>query len=140
MCVFVICGVASLRTMGDGLLRCVAEGLCSRGSGGGCFCAAQVKGKRLDTDSGIRTRSRAATQREQYEAVPAPVQIFVLLADMLIEAREGARPEWNLMCSCAKQLNTWQGPSQTKCWRQSTKAVTTFWIVKHGGVCCNTYV
>ena len=87
-------------SMGMKLLRCVAEGLCSRRSGGGCSCAAQVKGKRLDTDSGIRTRSRAATQREQYEAVPAPVQIFVLLADMLIEAREGARPECNLICSC----------------------------------------
>ena len=52
--------------------------------------AEQVKGKRLDLDTGIRTRSRAAAQREQFEAVPAPVQIFVLLADMLIEAREGA--------------------------------------------------
>lgn len=50
----------------------------------------QVKGKRLDMETGIRTRSRAATQQERYEAVPAPVQIFVLLADMLIEAREGA--------------------------------------------------
>lgn len=50
----------------------------------------QVKGKRLDLDTGIRTRSRAAAQQEQYEAVPAPVQIFALLADMLIEAREGA--------------------------------------------------
>ena len=49
----------------------------------------QVKGKRLDTETGIRTRSRAATQQERYEAVPAPVQIFVLLADTLIEAREG---------------------------------------------------
>lgn len=48
-----------------------------------------MKGKRLDTEMGIRTRSRAATQQERYEAVPAPVQIFVLLADMLIEAREG---------------------------------------------------
>ena len=73
--------------------------MCGRRSGRGCFCAAQVKGKRLDTESGIRTRSRAATQREQYEAVPAPVQIFVLLADMLIEAREGARPEHNSICS-----------------------------------------
>jgi hypothetical protein len=50
----------------------------------------QVRGKRLDTETGIRTRLRAATQQERYEAVPAPVQIFVLLADMLIEAREGA--------------------------------------------------
>ena len=50
----------------------------------------QVKGKRLDTETGIRTRSRAAMQQERYEAVLAPVQIFVLLADMLIEAREGA--------------------------------------------------
>jgi len=49
----------------------------------------QVKGKRLDTDTGIRTRSRAAAQQEQFEAVPAPVQMFILLADMLIEAREG---------------------------------------------------
>ena len=51
--------------------------------------AEQVKGKRLDLDTGIRTRSRAAAQQEQFEAVPAPVQIFALLADMLIEAREG---------------------------------------------------
>ena len=52
--------------------------------------AVQVKGKRLDLNTGIRTRSRAAAQQEQFEAVPAPVQIFALLSDMLIEAREGA--------------------------------------------------
>ena len=55
----------------------------------GALHAEQVKGKRLDLNTGIRTRSRAAAQQEQFEAVPAPVQIFVLLADMLIEAREG---------------------------------------------------
>ena len=58
----------------------------------------QVRGKRLDTETGIRTRSRAVTQQERYEAVPAPVQIFVLLADMLIEAREGALRCFDLWC------------------------------------------
>lgn len=50
----------------------------------------QVKGKRLDTESGIRTRSRAAWQQEQWQWVPAPAKLFALLADTLIEAKEGA--------------------------------------------------
>ena len=62
--------------------------------------AEQVKGKRLDLNTGIRTRSRAAAQQEQFEAVPAPVQIFGLLADMLIEAREGA-----LICCLGASLD-----------------------------------
>lgn len=52
----------------------------------------QVKGQRLDTDGAIRTRSRAAVQAEQWAVVSANAKIFMLLADMLIEAREGALP------------------------------------------------
>ena len=81
---------------------CCIRSVQQRYTGGGCLFAAQVKGKRLDIDSGIRTRSRAAAQREQYEAVPAPVQIFVLLADMLIEAREGVRLQVNLILQLSK--------------------------------------
>lgn len=51
----------------------------------------QVKGRRLDVEGAIRTRSRAAAQAEQWQVVRAPVKIFTLLADMLIEAREGMR-------------------------------------------------
>ncbi|BDA48104.1 Importin-9 [Coccomyxa sp. Obi] len=49
----------------------------------------KVKGRRLDVEGAIRTRSRAAAQAEQWQVVSAPVKIFMLLADMLIEAREG---------------------------------------------------
>ncbi|KAK9806782.1 hypothetical protein WJX72_002643 [[Myrmecia] bisecta] len=49
----------------------------------------QVKGQRLDIDSGIRTRARARQQAEQWQMVPAPVKIVSLLADMLLEGREG---------------------------------------------------
>ncbi len=49
----------------------------------------QVKGKRLDTDEGIRTRARARRQAEQWQYVSAPTKIFCLLADTLLEAQEG---------------------------------------------------
>lgn len=55
-----------------------------------CLNYMQVKGKRLDVHGSIRTRSRAKTQAEQWEYVDAPTKIFALLADTLIEAREGA--------------------------------------------------
>ena len=121
MCMAVIRRAAFWRTIGAALSKCVAEGLCSGRSGGGCSRSAQVKGKRLDSDSGIRTRSRAATQHEQYEAVPAPVQIFVLLADMLIEAREGARPEYNLICSCLSSSRHGKLPGRTVAGGRATR-------------------
>lgn len=46
----------------------------------------QVKGKRLDTEGGIRTRARARAQAEQWSAVPLRVKIVVLLTDAYIEA------------------------------------------------------
>jgi hypothetical protein len=52
----------------------------------------QVKGKRLDVETGIRTRSKAKQQEERWEYVPAPVKIFSLLADTLVEAKEGETP------------------------------------------------
>ena len=48
-----------------------------------------MKGKQLDLDSGIRTRSRAAKQGERWQWVPAPAKLFSLLADTLLEAKEG---------------------------------------------------
>ena len=48
-----------------------------------------MKGKRLDVDEGIRTRARAKRQAEQWQYVSAPTKIFGLLADTLLEAREG---------------------------------------------------
>ena len=52
----------------------------------------QVKGRRLDTEGAIRTRSRAAAQAERWAPVSARVRIFALLADVLVEAVEGAPP------------------------------------------------
>jgi hypothetical protein len=49
-------------------------------------CAVQVKGKRLDTEGGIRTRARAAAQAEQWSAVPLRVKIVMLLTDSYIES------------------------------------------------------
>lgn len=46
-----------------------------------------VKGKRIDDQSGIRTRSRAAKHAEQWSRVPLRVKIVMLLADAYIEAR-----------------------------------------------------
>ena len=48
--------------------------------------AAQVKGKRLDTEGGVRTRARARTQAEQWSSVPLRVKIVVLLTDAYVEA------------------------------------------------------
>ena len=56
--------------------------------------APQVKGRRLDTNGGIRTRARAREQAEQWHLVPAPARILALMADTLLEAREGAAPLW----------------------------------------------
>lgn len=47
----------------------------------------QVKGRRLDTEGGPRTRSRAKTQVEQWESIPLPLKLMVLLADALVEAQ-----------------------------------------------------
>ena len=70
----------------------------------------QVKGRRLDVEGAIRTRSRAAAQAEEWQVVSARVKIFSLLADMLIEAREGARSPTLLVplarC-CAACMNFW---------------------------------
>lgn len=54
--------------------------------------APQVKGRRLDTDGGIRTRARAREEAEHWHMVPAPARILALMADTLLEAREGAAP------------------------------------------------
>ena len=51
-----------------------------------------MKGRRLDTDSGIRTRAKAREQAEQWHMIPAPARILALMADTLLEAREGAPP------------------------------------------------
>ncbi|KAL4441799.1 hypothetical protein ABPG77_003715 [Micractinium sp. CCAP 211/92] len=48
--------------------------------------AIQVKGKRLDTEGGIRTRARARAHAEQWSAVPLRVKIVMLLTDAYIEA------------------------------------------------------
>jgi len=56
-----------------------------------------VKGRRLDTEGGIRTRARAREQAERWHMVPAPARILALLADTLLEAREGA-PRCNRDC------------------------------------------
>jgi hypothetical protein len=47
----------------------------------------QVKGRRLDTDSGPRTRSRAAKQAERWDAVSLRLKLFVLTVDALLEAQ-----------------------------------------------------
>ena len=52
----------------------------------------QVKGKRMDVDSGIRTRSRAKQQAEQWSMEPAPAKILALLADYLQE-QQSQEPE-----------------------------------------------
>ena len=50
----------------------------------------QVKGRRMDIDSGIRTRSRAKQQAEQWSMEPAPAKILALLADYLQEQQSQA--------------------------------------------------
>lgn len=68
--------------------------------------ALQVKGKRLDIDSGIRTRARAAKQQEQWQYIPASAKLFALLADILIEAKEGRRLSCFDRCTSSR-LDTW---------------------------------
>eukprot|EP00884_Botryococcus_braunii_P000242 jgi/Botrbrau1/10218/Bobra.0362s0008.1 len=51
--------------------------------------AVELPGRRLDLNTGIRTRSKAALMPEQYEMVPADAKIFSLLVDALEEAVEG---------------------------------------------------
>jgi len=48
--------------------------------------AVLVKGKRVDTSTGIRTRARGVTQAEQWSQVPLRVKLVMLLADSFIEA------------------------------------------------------
>jgi len=48
--------------------------------------AVVVKGKRVDTGTGIRTRARGVTQAEQWSQVPLRVKLVMLLADSFIEA------------------------------------------------------
>ncbi|KAI3434732.1 hypothetical protein D9Q98_002793 [Chlorella vulgaris] len=57
----------------------------------------QVKGKRLDTESGVRTRARARAQAEQWSSVPLRVRIVMLLTDAFIEATtqdEASEDDW----------------------------------------------
>lgn len=46
----------------------------------------QVKGRRLDTEGGIRTRARARTTAEQWSVVPLRIKLVQLLTDAFIEA------------------------------------------------------
>jgi hypothetical protein len=48
--------------------------------------AVAVRGKRVDTGTGIRTRARGVTQAEQWSQVPLRVKLVMLLADSYIEA------------------------------------------------------
>lgn len=66
----------------------------------------QVKGKRLDTDSGPRTRSRAAQQAERWDSVPLRLKLFVLTVDALAEAQAQVQAStsalfiWPSLVSC----------------------------------------
>mgnify|MGYP001810386154 CR=1 FL=1 len=51
-----------------------------------CLPRPQVKGRRLDTEGGIRTRAQARLLAEQWSAVPLRVKIIMLLTDSYIEA------------------------------------------------------
>lgn len=51
-----------------------------------CVSSLQVKGRRLDTEGGIRTRARARTTAEQWSVVPLRVKLVQLLTDAFIEA------------------------------------------------------
>ena len=48
--------------------------------------AVVVRGKRMDTGSGIRTRAKSSQQHEQWSHVPLRVKLITLLADSFIEA------------------------------------------------------
>ena len=77
----------------------------------------QVKGKRLDTEGGIRTRARAAAQAEQWSAVPVRVKILMLLTDAYIESTTqggwvgawwlGWAPTRVAACGCQLLLLCW---------------------------------
>ncbi|PRW57646.1 importin-9 isoform X1 [Chlorella sorokiniana] len=58
--------------------------------------AIQVKGMRLDTEGGIRTRAKARTTAEQWSVVPLRVKLVQLLTDAFIEAttQEEEEGEW----------------------------------------------
>lgn len=45
-----------------------------------------MRGKRLDTEGGIRTRARARGAEEQWSSVALPLKIALLLTDAFIEA------------------------------------------------------
>lgn len=55
----------------------------------------QVKGWQIETDPGIRTRSKAKQQQERWVMLPAPVKLFSLLVDTVGEQQEGAGPGLN---------------------------------------------
>ncbi|KAK9862534.1 hypothetical protein WJX84_000998 [Apatococcus fuscideae] len=55
----------------------------------------QVKGWQIETDTGIRTRSKARKQQEQWVMLPAPVKLFSLLVDTVGEQQEGGGPGFN---------------------------------------------
>lgn len=64
----------------------------------------QVKGKRLDTEGGVRTRARARATAEQWSAVPLRVKIVMLLTDAYIEATTQGAPLRRLL-----GLAEWRG-------------------------------
>ena len=47
----------------------------------------QVKGKRMDVNSAIRTRSRAKQQAEQWQMVPLPAKLLAMLTDTITESQ-----------------------------------------------------
>ena len=49
--------------------------------------AIQVKGHRIDVHGGIRTRSRAKQQAEQWQMVPLPSKLLAMLTDTVAEAQ-----------------------------------------------------
>ena len=76
-----------------------------------------MKGRRLDVDSGICTRSRARIQAEHWNYVPASTKIFSLLADTLIEAKEGVEG--------GDEEDSWQSESEDNLTDSSLKWATT---------------
>ena len=64
----------------------------------------QVKGKRMDVDSGIRRPSQAKQQAEQWSMEPAPAKILALLADYLQEQQSQALSGVAITCICCLPL------------------------------------
>lgn len=58
----------------------------------------QVKGRRLDTNSGPRTRSRAAKQAEQWDVVSLRLKLLVLTVDALLEAQAQVGQQQSTAC------------------------------------------